>query len=420
MNGSWNLLFSVVLAATAVRAGGSDRFLPPEELNLVLKAPIDRWDEAVPLGNGLLGGLLWGKGNRIRLSLDRGDLWDLRTPEVMKSESWTWATIRKLVSERNKKKIDELFDRPYNLKYPTKIPGGRLEITLDPSRKVVSFSLDLARAVGKARFEDGKELTAFFNAREPVALIRIPAPAPSSWRLVAPAAVKQLGYEPAEEGRSDNEVWFLQRAALGLSYAAVAAKRRIGESTLIAVTITSSKDGGDPLSVGRERVRKALERGYERNLGRHLEYWTRFWSASRIRVPDLRHLRHYYLVQYFYGSASRLGAPPIPLQGVWTADAGTLPPWKGDYHNDLNTQMTYCAYQASGRFEEGRCFLEFLWTLLPAFRSFARKFYGAPGAAVPGVMTLDGKPMGGWPMYSLSPTKPIPGAGKRRNVFFTF
>ena len=33
-------------------------------------------------------------------------------------------------------------------------------------------------------------------------------------------------------------------------------------------------------------------------------------------------------------------APPMPLQGVWTADAGSLPPWKGDYHNDLNTQMT--------------------------------------------------------------------------------
>jgi alpha-L-fucosidase 2 len=31
----------------------------------------------------------------------------------------------------------------------------------------------------------------------------------------------------------------------------------------------------------------------------------------------------------------------MPLQGVWTADAGGLPPWKGDYHNDLNTQMTY-------------------------------------------------------------------------------
>jgi hypothetical protein len=123
-----------------------------------------------------------------------------------------------------------------------------------------------------------------------------------------------------------------------------------------------------------------------------------------VSVPEPAILQHYYLVQYFYGAASRRGAPPMPLQGVWTADAGSLPPWKGDYHNDLNTQMTYIGYQAAGRFDEGAAFLDFLWDLLPTFRKFAQDFYDAPGAAVPGVMTLAGQPLGGWPHYSLSPT----------------
>jgi alpha-L-fucosidase 2 len=95
----------------------------------------------------------------------------------------------------------------------------------------------------------------------------------------------------------------------------------------------------------------------------------------------------------------------MPLQGVWTADSGGLPPWKGDYHNDLNTQMTYIAYQAAGHFEEGAAFLDLLWDLLPRFRQFAREFYGTGGAAVPGVMTLAGQPLGGWPHYSLSPAQ---------------
>jgi hypothetical protein len=56
---------------------------PAQSSNLELAAPIDRWDEAIPLGNGLTGGLLWGGGNSIRLSLDRGDLWDLRTPATL-------------------------------------------------------------------------------------------------------------------------------------------------------------------------------------------------------------------------------------------------------------------------------------------------------------------------------------------------
>jgi len=65
--------------------------------------------------------------------------------------------------------------------------------------------------------------------------------------------------------------------------------------------------------------------------------------------------------------------------------------------------MTYIAYPAAGDLEEGLAFLEYLRDLLPAFRKFARDFYGAPGAAVPGVMSHAGKPLGGWGHYSLSP-----------------
>jgi len=47
----------------------------PDNHDLCLTAPIDRWDEAVPLGNGILGALLWGDAGGIRVSLDRGDVW---------------------------------------------------------------------------------------------------------------------------------------------------------------------------------------------------------------------------------------------------------------------------------------------------------------------------------------------------------
>ena len=210
--------------------------------------------------------------------------------------------------------------------------------------------------------------------------------------------------KPAQGGADGDTKWFVQEAAAGFRYAVMASARRDGEGTLLAVTITTSGDGPDPVALGRKRLAAALRTGYAKMLAPHEAWWREFWRKSRVELPELNHLRHYYLVQYFYGAASRLGAPPMPLQGVWTADNGGLPPWKGDYHNDLNTQMTYIAYQTAGRFDQGRCFLEFLWKLLPEFRPFARKFYDAPGAAVPGVMTLDGKPLGGWAMYSLQPT----------------
>jgi len=376
---------------------------PQASSNLQLAAPIDRWDEAIPLGNGLLGGLLWGSGPNLKLSLDRGDLWDLRTPEILLRDDWNWTTIRKLVAEKNQAKISELFDVPYNaFRYPTKIPAGRLELTLADPLSANSFTLDLRRAVGGVDVGNGS-VEVFYSAVRPVAMIRITGPEPQ-WRIVPPDSLKQLGYAPPQTGSDGPTSWSVQEAALGLKYAVVVAGRRIDDRTEIALTVTSTGDGPDPLALGRRRVSAALEAGYASMLQPHAAWWQGFWSQSGVELPDPALQQHYDLVQYFYGSASRRGAPPIPLQGVWTADQGALPPWHGDYHHDLNTQVTYWAYLASGRFDQGAAFLDFMWDLLPAHRKFARAFYDAPGAAVPGVMTLDGKAMGGWSQYSLSPT----------------
>lgn len=93
----------------------------------------------------------------------------------------------------------------------------------------------------------------------------------------------------------------------------------------------------------------------------------------------------------------------MPLQGVWTADEDALPPWKGDYHNDLNTQMSYYHYLKANHLAQGRSFVDFLWNRRKPARAFARSFYETEGLCLPAVMSIDGKALGGWPMYSLSP-----------------
>jgi hypothetical protein len=41
------------------------------------KIPV-RWDEGLPLGNGLIGELIWQKEDKLRFSLDHAELWDMR------------------------------------------------------------------------------------------------------------------------------------------------------------------------------------------------------------------------------------------------------------------------------------------------------------------------------------------------------
>jgi alpha-L-fucosidase 2 len=400
---------------------GAAAGVPPREYNLVLEAPITTWDEAVPLGNGLMGGLLWGEGSTLRLSLDRGDLWDERPAvEPLWWKSRTYARAAERIAAQDYATVNQWWDSPYNGVTPTKLPAGRLEVTLAPGQGVERFELDLAAAEGLARLANHQQVSVLFSAAAPVALVRIPGPAPAAVQLLPAGAkpregtpdsnslgaVSQLGYPPAEQGRLANAQWFVQEAAEQLRYCVCVDARHGDEETVLAIAITSTRDSQDPLGLARQRCADALARGYTAMRAAHGKWWETFWSQSSVSFPpaELPIARQYYLVRSFYGAASRRGAPPMPLQGVWTADDGGLPPWKGDYHNDLNTQMTYIAYQAAGHFDEGLAYLDYLWDRREVFTAFARDFYDAPGLACPGVMSLAGQPLGGWGQYSLSPT----------------
>lgn len=402
--------------------GGEDGMEPRADQNLVLTAPITTWDEALPLGNGLMGGLLWGEKDLIRLSLDRGDLWDER-PAVEK-EWWktrTFAKARELADKKDFGTINQWWDSPYNGRTPTKLPGGRLEITLDPAQRVERFELNLATAEGWAWLNEERKLTALFSADEPVALMRIPGAEPKAVELIPAGAKKQgsgsggpssggavaaLGYPAAQHGREGTAVWYVQEAAEGLKYCVCVESHRAGDETVLAIAVTSTNDAADLLVLARQRCSAALKKGYGEMFKPHAAWWKAFWSRSSVTLPacDPEISKQYHLIQYFHGAASRRKAPPMPLQGVWTADNGGLPPWKGDYHNDLNTQMTYIAYQSAGHFDEGLSYLDYLWDRASVFRAFARDFYGTEGLACPGVMSLAGQPLGGWGQYSLSPT----------------
>ena len=373
-----------------------------DPMKLVLTAPIATWDEAIPLGNGLTGGLLWGGEGKINLSLDRGDLWDERLPEIVKAMNWNYATMKRLVAEKNQAEMVRLFDDPYNEVHPTKLPGGRVVIRLGQGRRAKSFELDMRAAAGKVVLDRGG-LEAFFSAVEPIAMVRVTGAEPAV-SIVRPAALDKLGYASAESGSDGGTTWMVQKAEAGLVYAIVVSARRTGDVTDLALAITASMDGVDPLAAGRERTSRALATGYEAMAAAHGKWWRDFWAVSAVMVPNERIQRHYNLVRYLYGAGSRSWAPPMPLQGVWTADDGNLPPWKGDYHHDLNTQMTYLAYHTAGLTESGLSFVNFNRKLLSQYRKVAKEFYGVDGAIVPGVASLAGQPLGGWSQYALSPT----------------
>lgn len=379
---------------------------------LKLNSPVDRWDEAVPLGNGLIGVLLWGSGRKVKLSLDRGDLWDERDNGVRRDPRWNYKTLADAVARRDNRPCVEL--QELSNKMPaTKLPVGRIELELESGIVDATYELDLLRALGMLCDRKGTEIISCFVDAEsdmiylkssvPLHSIRIVPPDYQGKALLLDTAgtvksVGSLGYAPGIQGMSGDVKYFLQPCAEGLNYGIFLYRvRRDG----YVIRIVRSCDF--------EELKQIAEAGCPDIPGwcdafhRHCAWWRRFWRRSRVALPDVRLQRYYELCRYFYGAASRPGAPPMPLQGVWTADDGSLPPWRGDFHHDLNTEFSYIAYLASGDFDCGECFFDYLTECLPKFRDFARDFYHCPGIAVPGVTSLAGEALGGWPQYGFSP-----------------
>jgi alpha-L-fucosidase 2 len=214
--------------------------------------------------------------------------------------------------------------------------------------------------------------------------------------------LRRLGYVQGTVKESPGKLVYRQEGAPGFYYL-VSVEWSVKGSTLtgswsVSSSLSDQKGQPDAASVTADAP------DYSRALTGHKEWWHDFWAKSDIRVPDKILQKQWYLEQYKFGSAARADAPPISLQAVWTADNGKLPPWKGDFHNDLNTQLSYWPAYSSNHLDLEEGYLNWLWDIKPAAERYTRAYFGVGGLNVPGVATLTGEPMGGWIQYSFGPT----------------
>src|SRR4051794_6349164 len=102
---------------------------PAPEHNLKFDSLASEWDEGMPLGNGMLGALIWKKDNRLRFSLDRADLWDQRRMRGTDVPEFRYKWIQEQVAKKEYAIVQKLMDEPYNTEAaPSKIPGAAIEL----------------------------------------------------------------------------------------------------------------------------------------------------------------------------------------------------------------------------------------------------------------------------------------------------
>jgi alpha-L-fucosidase 2 len=394
---------------------------PAAEHNLVFTELATTWDEAMPLGNGMVGNLVWQKEGKLRFSLDRADLWDLRPMENIDFNKWKFKDVYEHWKADKYEEVQKAFDVPYDQSpAPSKIPAGALEFDVSKLGKVKSVALDVETAICTVEWENGTKLTTFVHAEKPVGWYKFEnLPETIDIELVAPAYnressneradqstsdLNQLGYPQGEIIKGENSFTYNQKGWGSFAYQISTEWKNNGNELLGCWSVSSENEGWALTPKASEVVAKVLGSGYKISMETHLIWWQNYWAKSSVLIPDSLLERQYYLEMYKFGSVARADAPPISLQAVWTADHGKLPPWKGDFHHDLNTQLSYWpAYTGNYLgFEEG--FLNWLWKYRPAFKKYTKDYFGVDGMNVPGVTTLEGEPMGGWIQYSMGQT----------------
>ena len=384
---------------------------PTSKHNLHFNALAKTWDEGIPLGNATVGTLIWEKDNQLRFSLDRSDLWDLRPMKGLDGPGFSYKWITEQVRKKDYKIVQQKLDEPYESEpAPSKIPGGALMINTRTWGQIDYVDLDIATALCVIKWKNGTKLETYVHATKPIGWFRISnlkkefdprlePPAYQSHKVSGAGSVEgddlnRLGYKQGEVVARKNRITYSQKGWNDFFYTVTVDYKSTASKTIEGYWTISSNNK-------KFNVDKS---SYQEGLATHIAWWKSFWSKSSIRVPNEQLEKQWYLEMYKFGSAARKDATPISLQAVWTADNGRLPPWKGDFHHDLNTQLSYWPSYSGNHLEEGIGYLNHLDQNKNNYLRYTKKFFGADGLNVPGVTTLNGTEMGGWIQYSGSPT----------------
>jgi alpha-L-fucosidase 2 len=173
----------------------------------------------------------------------------------------------------------------------------------------------------------------------------------------------------------DGDLWVLRQSIPDGPFYAVAWNPSGPEFFLAVETATSAAEA---LDQAKATWQQAAAAGFDTLHGEHVRAWQKFWAGSAVYLPERRMEFLWYYGLYLLASASRRGSLPPGLQGLWAMD-GVIPPWRGDYHADMNVQETFWPAYASGHLELADSWCDLMRDSLPTAQEFTRRFFGTEG-----------------------------------------
>jgi alpha-L-fucosidase 2 len=453
---SCTVLHAEVSSVSSNSYDSSGTMAPSKLLSLWYLQPAKEWTEALPIGNGRLGAMIFGRIEREHLQLNEDTLWAGGPYDPDNTNALTaLPEVRQLIFDGKYDEADLLISRkmmatplgqmPYEtvgslfLEFPTNTPadGYRRDLNLATAVAHVSYT------VNGVHFQ--REF--FSSADDQVIVVRLTADRPGQISFTAGMTTPQQATVAVKggdtlimDGRNGSAggikgvLKFQSRVRVLAQSGTISASTddisvaNADSVTLLIAAATSYKNyhdvSGDPEAITASQIASASGKSYARLLARHIETYQRLFhrvdlnlgETDAVKLPTDERIAnfandgdpqlaalYFQFGRYLLISSSQPGGQPANLQGLWNDSMG--PPWGSKYTININTEMNYWPVDTANLGECIEPLTGMVMDLTQTGARTAKTMYGANGwvvhhntdlwrAAAP----VDGPGSGMWPM----------------------
>ncbi len=430
-------LVTVVLIAAPFVIGWNifeNSEIPRTASRLSYRQPAKQWTEALPIGNGRLGAMVFGGIEEERLQFNEDTLWTGKPHDYSHAGAAEYLPIvRKLIFEGKQREAEALAMKhmmSVPLRQHAYQPFGDLHLHFPDAQKAGDYrrELDLDTAIaGVTYIVDSAKFTreVFSSAVDQVIVMRISAdkdsrvsftakmssPQPDTSTVVAGKQLAlrgQMRPDGHPSGKDGSCLQFEARLLVSADGGKVEVTNEGVEvkgadaATLLLAAATSFRNfqdvGADPAERCGKVIKRVSGKSYDTLRKAHIANHRRLFRRVELdlgttnaanRPTDERiktfgksndpHLAALYFQfgRYLLICSSRPGSQPANLQGIWNDQI--RPPWESKWTTNINTEMNYWPAELCNLSECHEPLFDMLDDLVVSGRKTAKAHYGCRG-----------------------------------------
>ncbi|MCF7803665.1 MAG: glycoside hydrolase family 95 protein [Candidatus Marinimicrobia bacterium] len=405
-----------------------------DDLKLWYDKPADRWEEALPVGNGRIGAMIYGKPGHEEIQLNEETVWAGEPGNNVKTElKEHLPEIRRLLFAGKNAEAQELAykylprhappDNNYGMPFQT---IGSLYLKFPGHEKVSKYyrDLDISEAVATVSYSVGGvqyRREVFTSFMDHVIVLRLTASEPGNitFTMGADSPMEHFRVDTGtnrlilsgQSGDYDNKEGKVKfytivepevEGGTVISNDSTVSVHGGNEAILyisIGTNFNSYKDlTGNPSLRAEQYLNEALDKNYDQMKADHIDDYQQYFNrvsldlgkteqaekSTDIRVKEFKSADDPQMAELFFQfgrylliASSQPGGQPANLQGIWNRE--TSPPWDSKYTININTEMNYWPAEVTNLTEMHQPLFSLLRDLSVTGQTSAIEMYGARG-----------------------------------------